>query len=67
MNNYTQNTQINFNTKGNFMNICKKCSNEIALGYTMGCRNCGTKYCTVCANESLNICPICYYDLEPEV
>ncbi len=47
------------------MSKCKNCSNDFALGYALGCRNCGARYCTDCAINTLKICPVCYYDLEP--
>lgn len=43
---------------------CKQCSQEIALGVALECKNCGSRYCTECGVNTLKICPICYYDLE---
>ena len=46
------------------MENCKNCRKEIPIGNKYICPNCKKTFCQKCADNTLRICPNCYYDLE---
>lgn len=43
---------------------CENCKSQIKDGELMGCSNCKITFCSKCSNQSFNICPKCYHNLE---
>ncbi len=50
--------------KGEKMRVCKGCKSELTEGNILACKNCGSEFCSHCAENTMRICPYCYTDME---
>lgn len=46
------------------MTQCKNCKNNVFLTSVKFCPACGVTLCLPCAEQTKNICPYCYTELE---